>query len=159
MFRDDYRANSWFSRIAIIHQPQPRHLAGGNVIKISSIRTLCGRILNVSTRTLQTAVFIFHSLHIWTNLSGARTSHVNITGIFFFFHDMTHSYWARASSLSRLHDHTQFDTPHSVGLLWTSDRPVAGDLYLTTHNNHKRQTSMPPAGSELTKASERPQTH
>ena len=32
------------------------------------------------------------------------------------------------------------DTPHSVGLLWTSDRPVA-DLLLT-HSTHKRQTSM-----------------
>jgi hypothetical protein len=28
--------------------------------------------------------------------------------------------WARASSLSRIHDHT--NTPHS-GLLWTSDQP------------------------------------
>jgi hypothetical protein len=34
------------------------------------------------------------------------------------------------------------------------------DLYLTTHNTHKRQTSMPPTGSEPTiPASERPQTH
>ena len=34
------------------------------------------------------------------------------------------------------------------------------DLYLTTHNTHKRQTSMPPAGFEPTiPASERPQTH
>jgi hypothetical protein len=34
------------------------------------------------------------------------------------------------------------------------------DLYLTTHKTHKRQTSMPPAGFELTiPASERPQTH
>jgi hypothetical protein len=31
--------------------------------------------------------------------------------------------WARASSLSRLHVHTQ--TLHSVGLLWTSDQPDA----------------------------------
>jgi hypothetical protein len=30
-------------------------------------------------------------------------------------------------------------TPHSVGLLWTSDRPDARDLYLVTHNTHKRQ--------------------
>ena len=30
-------------------------------------------------------------------------------------------YWARASSLSRLHDDTHLDTPHSVGLLWMSD--------------------------------------
>jgi hypothetical protein len=34
------------------------------------------------------------------------------------------------------------DTPHSVGLLWTSCRP------LTIHNIHKRQTSMPPVGFE-----------
>jgi hypothetical protein len=34
------------------------------------------------------------------------------------------------------------------------------DLYLTTHNTHKRQTSMPPAGFEPTiPASEWPQTH
>jgi hypothetical protein len=34
------------------------------------------------------------------------------------------------------------------------------DLYLTTHNTHKRQTSMPPVGFEPTiPASERPQTH
>jgi len=52
------------------------------------------------------------------------------------------------------------DTPHSVGLLWTSDQLVAEDLYLTTHNTHNRQTSMPPVGFEPTvPASERPQTH
>jgi len=34
----------------------------------------------------------------------------------------------------------QSDTPHSVGLLWTCNRLVA------THNSHKRQTSMCPAG-------------
>jgi hypothetical protein len=34
------------------------------------------------------------------------------------------------------------------------------DLYLTTHNTHKRQTSMPPVGFETTiLVSERPQTH
>jgi hypothetical protein len=34
------------------------------------------------------------------------------------------------------------------------------DLYITTHNTHKRQTSMPPAGFEPTvPAIERPQTH
>jgi hypothetical protein len=34
------------------------------------------------------------------------------------------------------------------------------DLYLTTHNTHKRQTSMTPAGFEpVISASERPQTH
>ena len=47
------------------------------------------------------------------------------------------------------------DTPHSVGLLRTSDQPD-----LTTHNTHKRQTFLPPAGFEPTiPAKERPQTH
>jgi hypothetical protein len=48
-------------------------------------------------------------------------------------------------------------TPHSVGLLWTSDQP---DLYLITHDTHKRQTSETLAGFEPTvTASERSQTH
>jgi hypothetical protein len=52
------------------------------------------------------------------------------------------------------------DTPHSVGLLWTSDQPRRRDLYLTAHNTHKRQTSKLPVGFEPTiPASERPQTH
>ena len=36
------------------------------------------------------------------------------------------------------------DTPHSVGLLWTSDQPVAEPL----PNTHRRQTTMTPAGFE-----------
>jgi len=40
---------------------------------------------------------------------------------------------------------------------WSARR---GDLYLTTHNNHKRQTSMPPKGFKpAISASERLQTH
>jgi len=55
---------------------------------------------------------------------------------------------------------THSDTPHSVGLIWTSDQPDARNLYLTTHNTHNRQTSMPPPGFEPTiPAGERPQTH
>jgi hypothetical protein len=46
---------------------------------------------------------------------------------------------------------------HSVGLLCTRDRTAA---HLTTHNPHKRRTSMPPAGFDpATPARERPQTH
>jgi hypothetical protein len=48
---------------------------------------------------------------------------------------------------------------HSVGLLWTRDRPVA-DPYRTTHNTHMRQPSMPPAGFDpAMPAREKPQTH
>jgi hypothetical protein len=76
----------------------------------------------------------------------------------FFYNDATAPQWAKASSLSRIHDHTQ--TPQSVGFLWTNDQPLRRDLYLTTHNTHNRQISMPPAGFEPTIAtSERPQTY
>ena len=52
------------------------------------------------------------------------------------------------------------DAPHSIGHLWTSDQPVAVDLYLTTLITHNRQTSMTPAGFEPTMpASERPQSY
>jgi hypothetical protein len=37
------------------------------------------------------------------------------------------------------------DTPHSVGLLWTSDQPDARDLYLTTHK-HSEETDIHAAG-------------
>ena len=50
------------------------------------------------------------------------------------------------------------DTPHTVGLLWTSDQPEAETS--TWQHTTIRQTSMPPAGFENTiPASERPQTH
>ena len=35
------------------------------------------------------------------------------------------------------------DSPHLLGLLWVSDQPDGLDHYPTTHNTHKRQTSMP----------------
>jgi len=39
--------------------------------------------------------------------------------------------WAKATSLSRIHDHTQLpDSPHSVGFLWTSARYVDGPLFI-----------------------------
>ena len=66
---------------------------------------------------------------------------------------------AMASSILRFLDHTQRRT--TVGRTpldeWSARRR---DLYLTTHNTHNRQTSMPPVGYEPTiSAGERPQTH
>ena len=67
--------------------------------------------------------------------------------------------WARTSSFTKLLDHTQRRT--TVGRTpldewWTQPR----DLYLTTHNTHSRQTSMPTVGFEPTiPAGERPQTY
>jgi hypothetical protein len=47
---------------------------------------------------------------------------------------------------------THNDAPQSVGLLldeWSARRR---DLYLTTHNTHNRQTSMPPVGYSNTRS-------
>jgi hypothetical protein len=55
---------------------------------------------------------------------------------------------------------THNDAPQSAGLLWTSDQLIFREFYLSTHNNHNRQTSMPPVGFEHTiSAGERPHTH
>ena len=63
-----------------------------------------------------------------------------------------------ASFFAKFLDQTRYTTVGSTPLEeWSARRR---DLYLTTHNNHKRQSSMPPVGFELTiSASERPQTH
>jgi len=51
------------------------------------------------------------------------------------------------------------DTPHTVGLLWTSDQPVE-KAYVTTYNTQKKQASMSLAGFEPAfPAIERQQAH
>jgi hypothetical protein len=63
----------------------------------------------------------------------------------------------RPPHFSRFRDHTLTTLGRTPLDEWPARRR---DLYLTTHNTHKRQTSMPPAGFEPTiPASERPQTH
>ena len=64
-----------------------------------------------------------------------------------------------ASSFLRFPDHTQRRTTVGRAPLdeWSACRR---DLYLTTHNTHNRQTSMPPVGFEPTiSAGKRPQTY
>jgi len=62
------------------------------------------------------------------------------------------------SSFLRFVDHTRLTTVGRTPLdEWS---PRRRDLYLTTHNIHNRQTSMPPVGFEPTiSAGERPQTY
>ena len=64
-----------------------------------------------------------------------------------------------ASSFLRFLDHTQRRT--TFGRTPLDERSARRrDLYLTTHNTHNRQTSMPPVGFEPTiSAGERPQTY
>jgi hypothetical protein len=60
---------------------------------------------------------------------------------------------------SRFHDHTDRHT--TLGKTPLDEGPARRrDLYLTSHNTHKRQTSTPPVGLEPTiLISERPKTH
>ena len=63
---------------------------------------------------------------------------------------------ARAASLLRILDHTRHTIVGTTSLDGWSARHR--DLYLTTHNTHKRQSSMPPDGFELAiPAGDRPQ--
>ena len=66
---------------------------------------------------------------------------------------------AMASSFLRFLDHTQ--RRNTVGRTPLDEWSARSrDLYLTTHNTHNRQTSMPPVGFEPTiSAGERPQTY
>jgi len=67
--------------------------------------------------------------------------------------------WVRTSSFTRFLDHTQQHTIDGRSPLdeWSAR---SRDLYLTKHNIHNRQTSMPPVLFEpIISAIELPQTH
>lgn len=67
-------------------------------------------------------------------------------------------YWAQASSLSRLHVHTQLDVPHSAELLWTIDQPVTETS--TDNKHHSQHTDIHAPGEIQTcNPSEWLQTH
>ena len=83
---------------------------------------------------------------------------VNLNLVFILFLTRQ-SQWAMASSFTKFLDHIQRHT--TVGRTpldeWSARRR---ELYLTTHNTHNRQTSMPPVGFEPTiSAGERLQTY
>jgi hypothetical protein len=72
---------------------------------------------------------------------------------------MTRQPLAGYSLLSIEASRSHSDTPHSVGLLWTSNQPDAETTTYTTHSVHKGPTSIPPVGFEpAVPASERPKT-
>jgi hypothetical protein len=88
--------------------------------------------------------------------------YLNYTQTLFFFFCMARQPYMGLGLLvsSRFHDHTHLrhTTLGRTPLDEWSARCT--DLYLTTHNTHNRQTSMPPVGFEPTiPVSERPKTH
>jgi len=59
--------------------------------------------------------------------------------------------------LSKVHDHT--DTPHSVGLLWTSDQPDAeNSTWQNTHTHYSQETDIHSPGGIRTRNLSRPTT-
>ena len=111
----------------------------------------------LSTVTLKSSKEADHThilqklLHIWlslkVNIFDSLCRHTKICLYVCFWSDSRQ--WATASSFTRFVflDHTQRHT--AVGRTpldeWSARRR---DLYLTTHNTHNRQTSMPPVGFE-----------
>ena len=85
-----------------------------------------------------------------------HTCTIYIYILFFTWHNSPH--WAMAPSFTRFLDHIRRTTVGRTPLdEWSACRRY---LYLTTHNTHNRQTSMPPVGFEPTiSADERPQTY
>jgi hypothetical protein len=52
-------------------------------------------------------------------------------------------YWTSGSSLSRLHDHTQLNTPHSFGLLWMNNQSDAKTLPENTQHSQETDIHVP----------------
>jgi len=131
-------------------QQENKHFAymdffSGNVAGL--LPAITERILRALTSTWS-VIFItngYHAVskHMW-HLSTGQDTHLQYP----------HPPWcnspqrARASSLSRLYDHTWHTTAGKTPL----DKWLAQfrDIYLTTHNIHKRQTYMLPAGFQPT---------
>jgi hypothetical protein len=82
-----------------------------------------------------------------------------LSKVCFFVFGATAPHWARASSFTRFLDQTQWRTTVGGTSLdkWSARHR---DVYLTPHNTHNRQTSMPSVLFQPTfSVGERPQTH
>ena len=115
-------------------------IEAGSAVYSTRLQVLSGSLLLALKQRLQAAIVKLYT-HICSLVFGATAPQC-----------------ARASSFTRFLDHTQRRTTVAMTPLdERSARPR--NLYLTTHNTHNRQTSMPPVGFELTiSAGERPQT-
>jgi len=126
-----------------------------------------GRILPTSSqykRMTDTNWYIYIHIYIYIHSSNFSILSSKLARnmwrfFFFFFCDAATQRGSWPPHFLRFLDHTQRCT--TVGSIpldeWSARRR---DLYLTTHNTHNRQTSMPPVGFKPTiSAGERPQTH
>ena len=127
-------------------------------------------LINVSSKkfTLWYSIYDVYQLNVWA--PRCLLERVVITDIYIYIYIYIYVYiyiflWrcgptrAMASSFLRFLDHTKrrITVGRTPLVEWSARRR---DFYLTTHNTHNRQTSMPPVGFEPTiSAGERPQTY
>jgi hypothetical protein len=99
-----------------------------------------------------------HVANTATSWTG-RSAKLNVIAVLFIIWRDTPPHWARVSSFTKFLDHTQRRiTVGRTPLDEWSDR--RRELYLTAHNTHNREASMPPVLFEPTiSADERPQTY
>jgi hypothetical protein len=105
--------------------------------------------------TFSTWHMIYHFLHMLVHM----VSVISVNRVYIWFtHGCSANSLAYHCSLGFI---IETEIVNSVGLLWMSDQPhIETCLYLTTHNTHKRQTSIPPVVFEpAIPATERLQTH
>ena len=162
-----YRTFSAWQRVTLFYSEQTRrqklrirfpHLSLKTcIIQTVKPRSTCGGDLvhGIATRALA-AAFIAQST--WTDIS-VTDSYTTNREFFFSFGAIAPQWASASSSFTRIFwflDHTQ--RLATVGRTpldeWSARRR---DLYLTTHNTHNRQISMPPVGFEpMISAGERP---
>jgi hypothetical protein len=114
----------------------------------------------ITLRKIYKGIWEFWAIHVWKHLNNRSwPKFESATFRIFFFLWRCGPTRVMASLFIRFLDHTQWHTTvgrTSLNEWWARRR----DLNLTTNNNHKRQTSMLPAGLEPTiSAGERPQTY
>ena len=139
----------------IIKKPLLLHLVG---YLYNCIRDARSKTSHLPIRYFLALLWAHPILHISTiRVKALCLPYVHLMLRLFVF-DATAPQCARSPSFTRFLDHIQRRTTVGRILLdkWSACRR---DLYLTTHNTHNRQTSMPPVGFEPTiSAGERLQT-
>jgi hypothetical protein len=116
------------------------------------------------SRTALSAEVLFHIRSLVRSLHSSHKIHQLLVTMFVsLFLTRQPLQWSKVSSFTWFLDHTHTHKTTHQSRQDSSGRVISTlrkDLYLTTHNNHNRQTSMPQLGFELTiSAGERPETY
>ena len=153
----------WFSVVASSAPPKICSANWGCETVMNTNKAVVQNVYIVHRRNSYYALYQFLNIFVRNMILSTHLCLVKVkVSVFFLF--LLLLLWcnsptrARAASFLRFLDHTQWHT--TVSRTSLDERSVRhGDLYLTTRNTHKRQTSMPPAGFEPPiPANHRPQT-